>query len=319
MEYQKFSPEQLDRAKNADIIDFLRAYMDFEFKKRGRYYQCKQHSSLVIYSDRKGFVWNSQNISGGDTIDFLRKVEGKSFPDAIETIIGENAAVTYTPAPKYKAEVGQLVLPEKAEGKYNRVFAYLSQTRGISPDIISDFMNSKLLYQDTRGNCVFVGFDEQGTAKFASIRGTLTEKKYRGDCKNSDKRYAFHQVGTDTSRLYIFEAPIDLMSHCTLTDLSYGKGTYKRQTRLALCGSSDVALEAFLERHKDVKVLHFRLDNDEAGRAAAAKYTEKYQARGYEVHAVFSKGKDINEDLINWKMGSQNKPSNGSQPPKPKR
>ena len=64
-------------------------------------------------------------------------------------------------------------------------------------------------------------------------------------------------------------------------------------------GSSDVALEAFLERHSEVRVLHFRLDNDEAGRAAAQKYTAKYQTRGYEVHSVFSKGKDVNEDLIN--------------------
>ena len=298
MEYKKFTPEQLERAKNADIISFLSAYMGFDFKQSGHYYQCKQHNSFVVYADRKGFVWNSLNISGGDTIDFLRKVEGKSFPEAIETIIGESAAVTYSPAPKYKTEAGQLELPEKAEGKYNRVYAYLSQTRGISPDVISDFMKSKQLYQDTRGNCVFVGFDEQGTAKFGSVRGTLTERKYRGDCKNSDKRYAFHQMGTDSTRLYIFEAPIDLMSHCTMTDQAYGKGAYKGQTRLALCGSSDVALEAFLERHSEVRVLHFRLDNDEAGRAAAQKYTAKYQTRGYEVHCIFSKGKDVNEDLL---------------------
>ena len=207
--------------------------------------------------------------------------------------------MTYKPAPKYKAEAGRLVLPERAEGKYNRVYAYLSQTRGISPDVISDFMRSKQVYQDTKGNCVFVGFDEQGTAKFGSVRGTLTEKKYRGDCKNSDKRYAFHQMGTDSTRLYIFEAPIDLMSHCTMTDQAFGKGAYKGQTRLALCGSSDVALEAFLERHSEVRVLHFRLDNDEAGRAAVEKYTAKYQAKGYEVHSFFSKGKDVNEDLIN--------------------
>ena len=299
MEYRKFSQEQLDKAKNADLIAFLSAYMGLEFKRAGKYYQCKQHSSLVVYADRKGFVWNSQNISGGDTIDFLRKVEGKSFPEAIETIIGESAAVSYTPAPKYKAEAGQLELPEKAEGKYNRVYAYLSQTRGISPDVISDFMRSKQLYQDTKGNCVFVGFDEQGTAKFGSVRGTLTERKYRGDCKNSDKRYAFHQMGTDTARLYIFEAPIDLLSHCTLTDMAYGNGAYKGQTRLALCGSSDVALESFLERHKEVKILHFRLDNDEAGRTAVEKYTSKYRERGYEVKAVFSQSKDVNEDLIN--------------------
>ena len=71
MEYKKYSQEQLERAKNADIIAFLSAYMGLEFKRAGKYYQCKQHSSLVVYADRKGFVWNSQNISGGDTIDFL--------------------------------------------------------------------------------------------------------------------------------------------------------------------------------------------------------------------------------------------------------
>lgn len=298
MEYKKFSNEQLERAKNADLIEFLRAYMGFEFKKIGRYYQCKQHNSLVVYNDRKGFVWNSHNISGGDTIDFLRKVEGKSFPEAVEIIVGKAAVITYKPAPKYKSESGHLVLPEKADSKYNRVFAYLSQTRKISPDVIIDFIKADKLYQDKRGNCVFVDFDEHGTAKFASIRGTLTKKKFRGDCKNSDKRYAFHQMGTDRTRLYIFEAPIDLMSHCTMVDLAYGKGTYKKQTRLALCGSSDVALEVFLERHKEVKILNFRLDNDEAGRAAVEKYTAKYQMKGYEVHCVFSKGKDVNEDLI---------------------
>ena len=299
MEYKQFSPEQLDRAKNADLIAFLSAYMGLEFKRAGKYYQCKQHSSLVVYADRKGFVWNSQNISGGDTIDFLRKVEGKSFLEAVETIIGESAAMTYKPAPKYRAEAGQLVLPERAEGKYNRVYAYLSQTRGISPDVISDFMKSKQIYQDTKGNCVFVGYDEKGTAKFGAVRTTLTDRKYRGDCKNSDKRYAFHQIGTDTTRLYVFEAPIDLLSHCTMTDQAFGKtGAYKEQTRLALCGSSDVALKAFLERHPEVTTINFRLDNDEAGRTAVAKYKAEYQALGYKVNAVFSKNKDVNEDLL---------------------
>ena len=84
MEHKIFTSEQKQRAKNADLIEFLKAYMGFEFKKAGRYYQCVQHNSLVVYPDRKGFVWNSRNISGGDTIDFVRKVEGKSYPEAIE-------------------------------------------------------------------------------------------------------------------------------------------------------------------------------------------------------------------------------------------
>ena len=298
VEYKRFTEEQKEKARNADIINFLGSYMGFEFKQAGKYYQCKQHNSLVVYPNRKGFVWNSRNISGGDCIDFLNKVEGKNFFEAIETIIGENASVTYQPAPQYKSEKSQLDLPEPTTEKYSRVFAYLSQTRGISASVISDFIKSKQIYQDTRGNCVFVGRDENGVERFGCIRGTLTEKKYRGDCKNSDKRYAFRQIGEDTTRIYIFEAPIDLLSHCTMTDNVFGTGAYKKQTRITLGGTSDVALDAFLEQHKEVRVLNFRLDNDEAGRAAVKKYKEKYLALGYQVNAVFSKNKDVNEDLI---------------------
>ena len=299
MEHKIFTPEQKQRAKNADLIEFLKAYMGFDFKKAGHYYQCVQHNSLVVYPDRKGFVWNSRNISGGDTIDFVRKVEGKSYPEAIEAIIGEKAAAVCQSAPTYKSQAGKLVLPQKAEGKYSRVFAYLAETRGIAPSVIADFMKSKQLYQDTRGNCVFVGYDENGTAKFGSIRTTLTDKKYRPDCKYSDKRYAFSQIGTDTTKVYVFEAPIDLLSHCTMTNQAFNaEDAYKGQTRLALCGTSDVALKAFLERHPEVTTINLRLDNDEAGRMAVSEYKAKYQALGYTVNAVFSKNKDVNEDLV---------------------
>lgn len=299
MEHKIFTPEQKQRAKNADLIEFLKAYMGFEFKKAGHYYQCVQHNSLVVYPDRKGFVWNSRNISGGDTIDFVRKVEGKSYPEAIEAIIGETASAVYQPAPTYKSQAGKLVLPPKAEGKYSRVFAYLAETRGIAPSVIADFMKSKQLYQDTRGNCVFVGYDENGTAKFGSIRTTLTEKKYRGDCKYSDKRYTFSQIGTDTTRVYVFEAPIDLLSHCTMTNQAFNaEDAYKGQTRLALCGTTDVALKAFLERHPEVTTINLRLDNDDGGKNAVMEYRAKYEALGYKVNFVFSKNKDVNEDLL---------------------
>ena len=318
MEYKRFTEEQKEQARNADIINFLGAYMGFEFKQTGKYYQCKQHNSLVIYPNRKGFVWNSQNISGGDCIDFLQKVEKKSFFEAIETIVGSGASVTYKPAPKYQSELGQLVLPKPTTDKYSRVFAYLSQTRGISESVISDFIKSKQIYQDTRGNCVFVGHDEKGVERFGSIRGTLTQKKYRGDCKNSDKRYAFRQIGEDTTRVYIFEAPIDLLSHCTMTDNIYGTGAYKKQTRITLSGTSDVALEAFLAEHKEVKTLNFRLDNDEAGITAVKKYKEKYLALGYQVNAVFAKNKDVNEDLIK-KENRNLYPNTNNQTSRPRR
>ena len=140
MEYKKFTPEQLDRAKNADIIAFLGVYMGLEFKASGKYYKCSQHNSLIIYPNRKRFVWNSRNISGSDMIDFLRNAEGKSFPEAVEIIIGENAAATYTPAPKYKAEAGRAAV-EKYTSKYRErgyeVKAVFSQSKDVNEDLIN--------------------------------------------------------------------------------------------------------------------------------------------------------------------------------------
>ena len=299
MEYKRFTDEERQKAKNTDMIAFLESYMGFEFKKVGKYYQCRQHDSLMIYPDRQGFSWNSRNISGSDAIDFLRNIEGKSFREAMEIILYGSFNAEIQPV-IVKPPNSQIILPERA-AQCNRLFDYLCKRRKISADVVNDFINEKMLYQDKKSNCVFVGFDENGTAKFASIRGTLPDRKYRADCKNSDKRYAFRQIGTDTTRIYIFEAPIDLMSHCTITDMIYGRGTYKQQTRLSLCGIADTALKAFLEIHKEVKILNFRLDNDETGHETVDKYTEKYQKLGYEVHAVFSREKDINEDL--QKMG----------------
>lgn len=78
MEYKRFTDEERQKAKNTDMIAFLESYMGFEFKKVGKYYQCRQHDSLMIYPDRQGFSWNSRNILGSDAIDFLRNFEVKN-------------------------------------------------------------------------------------------------------------------------------------------------------------------------------------------------------------------------------------------------
>lgn len=51
-------------------------------------------------------------------------------------------------------------------------------------------MNSGLLYEDAvHHNCVFVGRDESGQAKYAGLRGTydLDSPGFKGDATGSDK------------------------------------------------------------------------------------------------------------------------------------
>ena len=100
-----------------------------------------------------------------------------------------------------------------------RVFAYLRK-RGIAAQVIRQFMNSGLLYEDAEHhNCVFVGRNSAGQAKYACLRGTYDRdgKGFRGDATGSDKNTGFH-ISSDPSLdlVRMFEAPIDLMSYLSL-------------------------------------------------------------------------------------------------------
>ena len=100
-----------------------------------------------------------------------------------------------------------------------RVFAYLRK-RGIAAQVIRQFMNSGLLYEDAEHhNCVFVGKDHAGQAKYAGLRGTYDRdgKGFRGDATGSDKNTGF-PISSDPSLdlVHVFEAPIDLMSYLSL-------------------------------------------------------------------------------------------------------
>ena len=308
--------EQKELANQTDLVDYLSS-KGYEFKKIGTSYKIKvsqkgagDMSSLSIFENRRGWKRWSTGEHGGDAISFLEKNMGMSFQEAVLELIGGKAVSSTStmqqrspkaaPPPAAQAfDAAELVLPKKCEGKFSRLFAYLTKSRMIDPVIVSQMIAEKKLYQDERNNVVFVGFDEQQQAKFACVRGTNTNVSYRGDCIGSDKRYAFSMEGTNKTKLFVFEAPIDLLSHATLTNqiINHPKA-WTVHSRVCLAGTSDVALEQFLKTHPEIKELHFYLDNDPAGRSEAEKHCQKYASMGYQVHNHCPKYKDLNEDLI---------------------
>jgi len=162
-------------------------------------------------------------------------------------------------------------------------------------------MRADMLYEDTRGNIVFVGLDECDKPRFASLRGTQGDCSFRGDCKGSDKRYGFNMSEFSQvfpTRLFIFESSNVAMSHASLMNAHVGdKTAWELDSRLSLAGTTDTALPFFLKKHFDVKELIFCLDNDKAGREATATMARKYAEKGFAVLIEYPKGKDFNEDL----------------------
>ena len=177
-----------------------------------------------------------------------------------------------------------------------RVIRYLNEDRGISKTTIQWFIDHGLLYEsEPYHNAVFLGTDDKGNVKFASMRGTYDKggKSFKCDVEGNDKRYAFHVEREGSQFIAVFEAAIDLMSY---VDIYHDTGEHL----LALGMVADNPLEQYLCDHKEIQGIRFCLDNDEPGRKAAMELAEKYMDAGYtvKIDGPPKQYKDYNEWLV---------------------
>lgn len=313
-----FTNEQMDMVRNMSTVEVIQKSMGFTFKRAGSDQRCIEHDSLVVFKDGKGWKWYSQDKSGCNAIDFMMKIHNYSFQEAVATLLGNDygngiSQSAYTN--DKPVEKKPFKLPPKTSRRYDRIYAYLMQTRGIDYEVINYCIQNGILYQDVRNNCVFVGKDDNGEPKYAMKRGTLSlpdVEPFKGEVESSNKMFSFKMEGICQTHLFVFEAPIDALSHATLNiEKAKGMGrqdyktSWQRHTRLALGGVADVALDTYLVTHPRVKEISFCLDNDESGRNAAQKHMKKYTAQGYKVN-IYSipegYGKDYNEYLLNFQQ-----------------
>ena len=139
--------------------------------------------------------------------------------------------------------------------------------RHISRKVITHFARAGLLYEDAQyHNCVFVGTDEQGVPRHAHKRSTNSlGKSFKVNVEGSRPQYSFHHVGQD-SILYVFEAPVDMLSFLTL----YPEG-WQEHSYVALCGTGGQAMHWMLEQNTRLRDVVLCLDHDEPGQTAAKR------------------------------------------------
>ena len=288
---RRFTDTEMQIARETDLPELL-THLGYQVKRVGRFHTTAEMDSLRI-KDRRTWFRYSQN-TGGDAITFLQQFCGKSFPEAVEYLLTFHGKARDAPIPQPKpiSPKQKFSLPPR-NADDRRVFAYLRK-RGIAAQVIRQFLNSGLLYEDAEHhNCVFVGKNSAGQVKYAGLRGTYDRegKGFRGDVTGSDKRVGFAlPYDRSSDQVFVFEAPIDLMSYLTL----------HRNTpnALALCGLYDGALQAYLTDHPQIKRIELCLDADEPGQKAAQQLQEKYQLQGYAVTVEKPRcGKDWNEYL----------------------
>ena len=90
-------------------------------------------------------------------------------------------------------------------------------------------------------------------------------------------------------RLFVFEAPIDLLSFLCLF-----KKAWQKQSYLSLGGVGEKALLRFLSDRPNIKTVYLCLDSDQAGNDACSRLVE-LMPEGLTVHRLIPLFKDWNE------------------------
>ena len=173
-----------------------------------------------------------------------------------------------------------------------RVYAYLVKHRNIDRSVVAHFAKEKLLYEDAEyHNAVFIGTDENGIPRHAHKRSANSYgKAFRLNVEGSDPRYSFHHIGTDGS-LYVFEAPIDMLSYITLRPDDWQCHSY-----VACCGTSIQPVLKMLGWVPQLDTVLLCLDNDDAGHLASKRMSAQLTDR-YTVERLIPENKDWNDDL----------------------
>lgn len=288
--YIYFTDEQKQRANAVDLEDFLTRQGE-KLLRSGREKRLASDHSITV----RGNQWfDHASEKGGCAIDFVQMFYGRSFPEAVTMLLNGEQGQAYLPSKQRRPEPPKpFALPE-ANKDMRRVFAYLTKTRCLDREVVSVFARKKLIYEDTQyHNAVFVGIDADGIARHAHKRGTYTHgEPFKGNVDGCDPRYSFHFTGTSDT-VYVFEAPIDLLSFLSL----YQKD-WQRHSYVSLCGVAEHALLQLLVDYPQIKKIGLCFDNDKAGLKARERIMGILSERGYgNVFSLFSRQKDWNEDL----------------------
>lgn len=297
------APEVITEAKRMDLLTYLREYEPGELVKfSSNTYTTKTHDSLKISNGK--WMWWSRGIGGKSALDYLIKVKGMEFVEAVQTIMG-NGSVSFPVYENTNSYENQpLLLPEKSPTA-DVVFDYLFG-RGIDFEIINYCLDNELIIESLPyHNAVFIGYDKEKEPKYAAYRAT-NQSRIMGDCTGSKKQFSFRLTSDNTGEVHLFECAIDLLSYATLMKLE-GKD-WRRFNLVSLAGvyspkknmeesKIPVTIRKLLEEDKSIKRIVLHLDNDIAGRKAT-KALQILLSGEYEVvDDPPQYGKDVNDFL----------------------
>ena len=222
--FNTISREEIRNARCTPLADFLNVNHPGELQQiASGHWQKADNHSVKVNSGISGYIdWSTGDR--GNSIDYLIKYLGYSFIDAVKALC-ETSNVKGMQLSKRHDEIPlttstnfvrtDYVLPEKSQGGWSQLYAYLIKTRNIPAKIVKDLVQRGLLYQAANrpkfyNNMVFVSPEKD----YYEVHGTNTHKDFYRSCGKTGKEcwYFTGEAHTRPARIYVTEAAIDAVS-----------------------------------------------------------------------------------------------------------
>lgn len=264
----------------------------------GGNYKVKNYGGLII---KDSYFYQHSTGEKGGVIKFVMLTEGCSYQAAIELVkelfkddVSQNSTVLSTQYSVYEKEEKNNIFIPPTWNNDHKIINYL-ESRRISRNLINQEIKAnriKGVYIKGHLNVAFLCYDltDLSLIKGAIVRGI--EGPFKGILINSDGDYGYCLAPNQQSvkSIYIFEAPIDLLSYLTM---------YKQDPNIvytAMGGVKPRVVEKLIERFNPSSITCCT-DNDIAGDKFYNDLKHLYP--NLRIRRQTSKSKDWNEDLQN--------------------
>ena len=223
-----YNARKANIAKIKDQINVmdLAQEMGFHIVRHGALFRMVEHDSCVFYPDKNAYrrfsneytLRENQSVYK-DVFSFLMEFCDMDFNKAYNHLVAkidpEKAFVPKAERIEKKQRLTaqqrtmslQEQLKKGLDPHCKNAIAYLIQVRKIDPSIVFEFVNKRMIMQQTnkfgKKNVVFLGYDENGMLACCEYRACSSTATAKGNFKNCDYDYG-----------WMYEPEIDGSSFC---------------------------------------------------------------------------------------------------------
>ena len=202
--YVQIDPDVLERARQIDLLSYLRAYEPsnlVKVKGTTNVYCTAEHDSLKISNGK--WYWWSRGFGGYSALDYLMKVKEYGFVEAVEILMGQTMADWKPPPLAVKKDEPKVLLLPPKNKNCDRVEEYLFG-RGIDYQIIQECVAEGIIFESADyHNAVFMGKMKAGCRSMPPAVARWGASSVTHQAATSGTRFGFWQKSRPMPCIYL--------------------------------------------------------------------------------------------------------------------